>query len=47
LGAAVLDDILSLIILAVVTGILTTGVVSLPSIALIVLKAVLFFAAVA
>jgi Kef-type K+ transport system membrane component KefB len=47
LGAAVLDDILSLIILAVVTGILTTGVVSLPSIALIVLKALLFFAAVA
>ncbi len=47
LGAAVMDDILSLIILAVVTGILTTGVVSLPSIGLIVLKAVLFFAGVA
>jgi Kef-type K+ transport system membrane component KefB len=47
LGAAVLDDILSLIILAVVTGILTTGSVALSTIALIVLKAVLFFAAVA
>jgi Kef-type K+ transport system membrane component KefB len=46
LGAAVLDDILSLIILAVVTGILTTGVVALPTIALIVLKAVVFFVAV-
>jgi Kef-type K+ transport system membrane component KefB len=47
LGAAVLDDILSLIILAVVTGILTTGAVALSTIALIVLKALLFFAAVA
>lgn len=47
LGAAVLDDILSLIILAVVTGILTTGAVALSSIALIVLKAVLFFIVVA
>ncbi|MCX5893261.1 MAG: cation:proton antiporter [Deltaproteobacteria bacterium] len=47
LGAAVLDDILSLIILAVVTGILTTGAVALSTIALIVLKAVVFFAAVA
>ena len=47
LGAAVLDDILSLIILAVVTGILTTGAVALSTIALIVLKAVLFFAVVA
>lgn len=47
LGAAVLDDILSLIILAVVTGILTTGAVALSTIALIVFKAVLFFAAVA
>jgi Kef-type K+ transport system membrane component KefB len=47
LGAAVLDDILSLIILAVVTGILTTGAVALSAIALIVLKALLFFAAVA
>jgi Kef-type K+ transport system membrane component KefB len=47
LGAAVLDDILSLIILAVVTGIITTGTVALSAIALIVLKAVLFFAAVA
>ena len=47
LGAAVLDDILSLIILAVATGILSTGAVALSTIALIVLKAVLFFAAVA
>jgi Kef-type K+ transport system membrane component KefB len=47
LGAAVLDDILSLIILAVVTGILTTGEVALSTIALIVFKAVLFFAVVA
>ncbi len=47
LGAAVLDDILSLIILAVVTGILTTGAVALSTVALIVLKAVVFFAAVA
>jgi Kef-type K+ transport system membrane component KefB len=47
LGAAVLDDILSLIILAVVTGILTTGAVAMSTIALIVLKALLFFAAVA
>ncbi len=47
LGAAVLDDILSLIILAVATGILTTGAVASSTIALIVLKAVLFFAAVA
>ncbi len=47
LGAAVLDDILSLIILAVVTGILTTGAMAWSSIALIVLKAVLFFVAVA
>jgi Kef-type K+ transport system membrane component KefB len=47
LGAAVLDDILSLIILAVVTAILTTGAVAMSVIALIVLKALLFFAAVA
>lgn len=47
LGAAVLDDILSLIILAVVTGILTTGAVAMSTIILIVLKAVLFFAVVA
>jgi Kef-type K+ transport system membrane component KefB len=47
LGAAVLDDILSLIILAVVTGILTTGAVAMSAVAFIVLKAALFFAAVA
>jgi Kef-type K+ transport system membrane component KefB len=46
LGAAILDDILGLIILAVVTGILTSGAVGLSTIALIVLKAVLFFAVV-
>jgi Kef-type K+ transport system membrane component KefB len=46
LGAAILDDILGLIVLAVVTGILTSGAVGLSTIALIVLKAVLFFAAV-
>jgi len=46
LGAAILDDILGLIVLAVVTGILTSGAVGLSAIALIVLKAVLFFGAV-
>jgi Kef-type K+ transport system membrane component KefB len=46
LGAAILDDILGLIVLAVVTGILTSGAVGLSTITLIVLKAVLFFAAV-
>jgi len=40
---AIKDD---LIVLAVVTGILTSGAVGLSTIALIVIKAVLFFAAV-
>lgn len=42
LGAAVLDDVMGLIALAVVTAIATSGQVSLPAIGLILLKAVLF-----
>jgi Kef-type K+ transport system membrane component KefB len=42
LGAAVVDDILGLIILAVVTGIAQTGGVSVGSVALLSLKAILF-----
>jgi len=42
LGAAVVDDILGLIILAVVTGIAQTGVVSAGSVALLSGKAVIF-----
>ena len=44
LGAAVVDDILGLIILAVVTGIARTGGVSLGSVAIISAKAVVFLA---
>jgi Kef-type K+ transport system membrane component KefB len=44
LGAAVVDDILGLVILAVVTGIATTGGVSLASAALLSVKAVGFLA---
>lgn len=44
LGAAVIDDILGLIILAVVSGMVTMGRVSLASVALISLKAVTFLA---
>lgn len=42
LGAAVLDDILGLVILAVVTGLVQTGVFSLPTVALILAKALVF-----
>ena len=42
LGAAVVDDILGLIILAVVTGIAETGGVSVGSVALLSLKAIVF-----
>jgi len=45
LGAAVVDDVLGLIILAVVTGIAQTGTVSIWSIALLAAKALLFLAA--
>jgi len=42
LGAAVIDDVMGLIILAVVSAIVTTGAVSIGSIGLITLKALLF-----
>lgn len=42
LGAAVVDDILGLIILAVVTGIAQTGTVSIASVVLLSAKAVIF-----
>ena len=45
LGAAVVDDILGLLILAVVTGIAATGSVSATSVALLSVKAVLFLVA--
>ncbi|MBI2548596.1 cation:proton antiporter [Candidatus Woesearchaeota archaeon] len=44
LGAAVIDDVLGLIILAVVSAIVTSGAVSLLQISWITLKAVLFLA---
>ncbi|HXV42813.1 MAG TPA: cation:proton antiporter, partial [Anaerolineae bacterium] len=44
LGAAVIDDVLGLIILAVVSAIVTEGTVSLGSVSWITLKAVLFLA---
>jgi len=44
LGAAVIDDVIGLIILAVVSAIVTTGEVSLSSIGLITAKAFLFLA---
>jgi Kef-type K+ transport system membrane component KefB len=46
LGAAVLDDVLGLIILAIVTGIVTTGSVEISTIGLIFLKASIFLGAV-
>ena len=46
LGAAVLDDVLGLVVLAIVTGVVTTGSVQFSAIGLIVLKAGLFLAAV-
>ncbi len=42
LGAAVIDDVLGLVILAVVTGLVQTGVFSLTTLALIVFKALAF-----
>lgn len=42
LGAAVIDDILGLIILAVVAGIISSGSVELETVGMILLKAVLF-----
>lgn len=42
LGAAVIDDVMGLIILAVVSAIVTTGAVSINDIGLITLKAILF-----
>ncbi|MCP2520666.1 cation:proton antiporter [Candidatus Aminicenantes bacterium AC-335-A11] len=42
LGAAVIDDVLGLIILAVVTGIVTSGAVSFSEVSYIILKAVIF-----
>jgi Kef-type K+ transport system membrane component KefB len=45
LGAAVIDDVLALIILAVVSAIVTTGDVSGGTVALIILKAVVFLGA--
>jgi Kef-type K+ transport system membrane component KefB len=44
LGAAVLDDILGLIILAVVTGVVTQGEVSVTEVVIIFVKAIAFFA---
>ena len=46
LGAAVLDDILGLIVLAVVTGIIASGALKVSTVSLIVLKAALFLGAV-
>jgi len=42
LAAAVLDDILGLIVLAVVTGVVATGAVEVPAVGWILLKAILF-----
>ncbi len=42
LGAAVVDDVLGLLLLAVLSGFVATGAVSLPAVMLITLKAVLF-----
>ncbi len=46
LGAAVIDDVLGLIALAVVTGVATSGQVSLVTVGLILLKATLFLGSV-
>jgi Kef-type K+ transport system membrane component KefB len=43
LGAAVIDDVLGLIVLAVVVGIVSTGSVSFTDILIISLKAIIFF----
>jgi len=45
LGAAVIDDVLCLIVLAVVSGLAVTGQISVPSIALTTSKAALFLVA--
>lgn len=42
LGAAVIDDVLGLIVLAVVAGIIESGVIEIGSVIIIILKAVLF-----
>jgi len=42
LGAAVIDDIMGLIVLAVISGIITTGALSLMSVGMITLKSVVF-----
>ena len=44
LGAAVIDDVLGLLFLAILTGFITTGTVNVWSVGLISLKAVLFLA---
>jgi Kef-type K+ transport system membrane component KefB len=44
LGAAVIDDVLGLILLAVVSGLVVTGSISLASVGMITLKAVVFLA---
>jgi Kef-type K+ transport system membrane component KefB len=44
LGAAVIDDVLGLILLAVVSGLVVTGTISLASVTSITLKAVVFLA---
>jgi Kef-type K+ transport system membrane component KefB len=46
LGAAVLDDILGLVVLAIVTGIIASGAFKIGSVALIMVKAVLFLSVV-
>ena len=43
LGAAVIDDVIGLIILAVVSAIVTAGTVSILTVGIITLKAILFF----
>lgn len=43
LGAAVIDDVLGLIILAVVTGMVTSGSVQASDIVIILIKAIIFF----
>jgi Kef-type K+ transport system membrane component KefB len=45
LGAAVIDDVMGLIVLSVVSGIITTGVLSWGSVAWITFKSLLFLAA--
>lgn len=44
LGAAVIDDVLGLIVLAVVVGVIESGVIQFENVAIIILKAVLFLA---